>query len=133
MLTLHFTQVFARRFGKKIQAVPSGSMDRLVRYHWPGNIRELHNLIERSAILTNGDTLRIPLQELEEREEGPASDASDIPSGTLEDIEKEAIIRALRDTRGVIGGPKGAAARLGMKRTSLIYRMEKLGIQKSES
>jgi formate hydrogenlyase transcriptional activator len=122
-LAMHFTQECSRRFGKKIIAIPSEAVERLVAYPWPGNIRELQNLIERSVILTSGDTLRIPLQELE------IPGATSPSGGTLEAVERQAILDALRETGGVIGGPKGAAVRLGMKRTTLLYRMEKLGIR----
>jgi formate hydrogenlyase transcriptional activator len=101
---------------------------KLVAYHWPGNIRELQNLIERSVILTTGDTLRIPFQELDFPETVPAQPLS-TTGGTMEEVERQTILRALEDTRGIIGGAKGAAARLGMKRTTLLYRMDKLGIQ----
>ncbi len=131
ILITHFTHHFARRFGKKVLHVPAESVNQMVRYHWPGNIRELQNLIERSVILTNGDTLRIPLHELDEMEPTAAAAPGGSPSGTMEEIEREAILRALRESNGVIGGPKGAASKLGMKRTSLLYRMEKLGIQKT--
>jgi len=129
LLAMHFTQEFSRRLGKSIRSIPTESVDRLVRYHWPGNIRELQNLIERSVILTHGDTLRIPLQELESTEP-PAAEPTGPPSGTMDDVARETIIRALRESRGVIGGAKGAATRLGLKRTTLLYRMEKLGIEK---
>ncbi len=122
-LAMHFTQECSRRFGKKIIAIPSEAVERLVAYPWPGNIRELQNLIERSVILSSGDTLRIPLQELE------IPGAPSPSGGTLEAVERQAILDALRETGGVIGGPKGAAVKLGMKRTTLLYRMEKLGIR----
>jgi transcriptional regulator with GAF, ATPase, and Fis domain len=125
---MHFTQEYARRFGKKIVAIPTEAIDRLIGYHWPGNIRELQNLIERSVILTAGETLRIPLQELDSSEPDLPPPASPI-SGTMEDVERETIRRILRETNGVVGGAKGAAARLGMKRTTLLYRMEKLGMR----
>jgi len=125
-LAMHFTQIHSRRLGRNIQSIPSGSIDRLVRYHWPGNIRELQNLMERSVILSTGDTLRIPLQELEGSL--PESFSSGGPSGTMEDVERQTILHALRESKGVVGGAKGAAAKLGMKRTTLLYRMDKLGI-----
>jgi formate hydrogenlyase transcriptional activator len=135
MLVMHFAQHFARRFGKRVLAVPSDAMDRLTRYHWPGNIRELQNLVERSVILTTGDTLRIPLHELDDSQplNQVAAAAGPVLSGTMDNIEREAILHALRECKGVIGGPKGAALKLGMKRTSLLYRMEKLGIQNPAS
>jgi formate hydrogenlyase transcriptional activator len=125
---MHFTQECSRRLGKKILAVPSEAIAKLVSYHWPGNIRELQNLIERSVILTTGDTLRIPFQELDFPETSGAQ-APSTASATMEEVERQTIRRALEDTKGVIGGSKGAAARLGMKRTTLLYRMDKLGIE----
>jgi formate hydrogenlyase transcriptional activator len=129
-LALHFTQEYSRRFGKNIASIPTDSLERLTRYHWPGNIRELQNLIERSVILTNGDTLRISQQDLPADSAPPPVSAAAAPaSGTLEDVERATILRALQEAKGVIGGAKGAAARLGLKRTTLLYRMEKLGIE----
>lgn len=127
-LVMHFTQECSRRLGKKILAVPSEAIAKLVSYHWPGNIRELQNLIERSVILTTGDTLRIPFQELD-FPETPTAPTPSPAAATMEEVERQTILRALEDTKGVIGGPKGAANRLGMKRTTLLYRMDKLGIQ----
>jgi formate hydrogenlyase transcriptional activator len=127
-LVMHFTQECSRRLGKKILAVPSDAVAKLVAYHWPGNIRELQNLIERSVILTTGDTLRIPFQELD-FPEAPSAPTPSAAAATMEEVERQTILRALEDTKGVIGGTKGAAARLGMKRTTLLYRMDKLGIQ----
>jgi formate hydrogenlyase transcriptional activator len=127
-LVMHFTQECSRRFGKKILAIPSEAIETLCAYHWPGNIRELQNLIERSVILTSGDTLRIPLQELD-MPEPPSASTSVQLTGTMEEVERQTILHALRETEGVIGGSRGAAAKLGMKRTTLLYRMEKLGIQ----
>lgn len=125
LLAMHFTREYSRRFGRHIQSIPSEAIDRLVRYPWPGNIRELQNLIERSVILSSGDTLRIPLQELE----ATVAVAAGAPlTGTMEEVERETIRRAISECNGVIGGPKGAAAKLGMKRTTLLYRMDKLGI-----
>ena len=127
ILAMRFTQEYARRSGKKITAIPKGAMDLLIRYDWPGNIRELQNLIERSVILTTSETLHIPVHELE-----TAASVSHATVGqTMEDVERETIVRALREANGVVGGSSGAAARLGMKRTTLLYRMDKLGISKS--
>jgi len=130
-LVMHFTREFSRRLGKDIRSIPKESIDALVSYHWPGNIRELQNLIERSVILTSGDMLRLPLQELEANE--PVKpDQAGVPIGTMEEVERETILRALREARGMIGGANGAAAKLGLKRTTLLYRMEKLGIKKGD-
>jgi formate hydrogenlyase transcriptional activator len=127
LLAMHFTREYARRLGKNILSIPSDAVETLVRYHWPGNIRELQNLIERSVILTNGETLRIPLQELETNGL-PATETPSAALGTMEEVERQTILRALLEANGVVGGPKGAAAKLGMKRTTLLYRMDKLGI-----
>jgi formate hydrogenlyase transcriptional activator len=127
MLAMHFTQEYARRSAKRITAIPKDALDLLTRYHWPGNIRELQNLIERSVILSTSETLHIPVHELE-CEAFPAPPGS---SQTMDDVERETILRALKEANGVVGGSGGAAARLGMKRTTLLYRMEKLGISKT--
>ena len=97
-------------------------MEALSNWHWPGNVRELENLIERAVILTRGAALNVPLAELRNGGE-PAAALT-----TLEEAEREHIMRALRESRGVVGGPAGAAARLGLKRTTLQSRMQKLGI-----
>jgi formate hydrogenlyase transcriptional activator len=98
----------------------------LERYHWPGNVRELENLIERAVILSPGQVLRVPLTELK-----PVSDGRPAGLSTLADAEREHILRALEESSWVLGGPRGAATRLGMKRTTLQSRMQKLGIAKS--
>lgn len=101
-------------------------MNALVSWQWPGNVRELENLMERSVILTEGPVLNAPLAELGDVRESAESD------GTLESLEREYIIRVLRETRGVIAGPRGAAVRLGMKRTTLQSRVLKMGISRQE-
>jgi len=104
-----------------ITSIPAESMNALTRYHWPGNIRELQNFIERAVILSTGSTLQVPVRELKR---GPVG-ASVV---TLETAEREAIQRALHDAGGRVGGDAGAAAKLGMKRTTLQGKMRKLGI-----
>jgi len=100
-------------------------MAALVSYHWPGNIRELQNLIERAVILSRGSTLEVPLGELRQT----ARAANHANGGTtLETVERDHILKVLSDTKWVIGGPTGAAARLGMNRTTLNHRLRKLGI-----
>jgi len=123
VLIRYFAQKHARRMNKRIETIPAEAMATLSKYHWPGNIRELENLIERSVILSHGPDLHVPLGELK----APATAA---PNGgaTLEVAEREHILRVLRETDWVIGGPSGAAARLGMKRTTLQSKMRKLGI-----
>jgi formate hydrogenlyase transcriptional activator len=123
LLVRYFVQKYARRMDKRIETVPGEKMEALLRYHWPGNVRELENLIERAVILSPGLALQIPLSELQSQTE-PGSEALT----TLVAAEREHILRALRETNWVVGGPRGAAARLGMKRTTLQSRMRKLGI-----
>ncbi|HUL72642.1 MAG TPA: sigma 54-interacting transcriptional regulator [Vicinamibacterales bacterium] len=129
-LVQHFTQKFARRMNKRIDSVPADTMSTLSRYHWPGNIRELENFIERAVILTRGSSLDAPLGELERRVEDPVETAA--PATTLEAAERDHIRRALEQSNWLVGGPSGAAARLGMKRTTLQSRMKKLGIEKDQ-
>ena len=125
VLVRYFAQKHARRMNKRIETIPAEAMATLSKYHWPGNIRELENLIERSVILSHGPDLHVPLGELK----APATAA---PNGgaTLEVAEREHILPVLRETNWVIGGPSGAAARLGMKRTTLQSKMRKLGISR---
>jgi formate hydrogenlyase transcriptional activator len=116
--------------GRRIESIPAELMDALVRYPWPGNIRELQNVIERAVILNTGRSLRIPLCDLQ-----PAATQVQAPAGnavTLADAEREHIFGVLRETGWVLGGPQGAAARLGMARSTLQWKMKKLGISRSE-
>ena len=106
-------------------------MDALVRYPWPGNVRELQNVIERAVILSKGPTLQVPVADLQPAA-APATAPTAAASLTLADAEREHILRALRDTNWVLGGPEGAAARLGMKRSTLHWKMKKLGISRPE-
>jgi formate hydrogenlyase transcriptional activator len=126
LLVRHFAQKVARRMGRRIETIPTEAMDGLVRYPWPGNIRELENVIERAVILSPGPELRINVGDLK-----PATAPAEAPAGaaiTLNDAEREHILRALREADWVLGGPQGAAARLDMKRTTLQSKMKKLGI-----
>ena len=125
-LVRHFTQRFARRMGRRIESIPTSIMDALVRYPWPGNVRELQNVIERAVILSKGPALVVPLADLQFV---PAQTGSAAPV-TLSDAEREHILDALDATNWVVGGPKGAAARLGMKRSTLQKKMLKLGISR---
>lgn len=129
LLVHFFANRFAQQMKKKIESVPKETMAALVSYNWPGNIRELQNLVERGVILSRGSTLEIPLTELE-RVRRVANQSNG--SGTLESIERDHILRVLSETRWVIGGPSGAAARLGMNRTTLNHRMRKLGITRPQ-
>jgi formate hydrogenlyase transcriptional activator len=125
LLVRYFAQKYALRMDRRIETIPAEEMEALTRYHWPGNVRELENLIERAVILSRGPALHVPLPE--ERLSGEGPSASPV---TLEAAEREHILRTLRDTDWVIAGPHGAAARLGMKRTTLQSRMAKLGISR---
>src|SRR5271166_5771884 len=127
-LVRHFTQRFARRMGRRIEAIPSAVMEALVRYPWPGNIRELQNVIERAVILSPGSTLQVPLGDLPPPE--PPSPVPTAAAVTLAEAEREHILGVLRETGWVLGGPNGAAARLGMKRTTLQSKIKKLGISR---
>src|SRR5262249_61812249 len=130
MLVRHFPQRFARRMGRRIETIPSAVMDALVRSPWPGNVRELQNVIERAVILSPGPSLQVPpgdLQPAATQAEAPASAAV-----SLADAEREHILGALRQTGGVLGGAEGAAARLGMKRSTLYKKMKRLGISRPD-
>jgi formate hydrogenlyase transcriptional activator len=127
MLSRHFAQRFARRMGRQIETIPTAVMDALVRYPWPGNIRELQNIVERAVILSRGPALQVNLSELESSTPPPETNGAAV---TLEDAEREHILDALQESGWVLGGPNGAAARLAMKRTTLQSRMKKLGISR---
>jgi formate hydrogenlyase transcriptional activator len=127
LLVHHFVRKFARRMKRRIETIPAAAMKALQKHDWPGNVRELENFVERAVILSRGADLEPPLAELEPQGNPPAATSAD-DSITLAEAEREHILRALKDTNGVIGGPAGAAARLGTKRTTLQYRMKKLGI-----
>jgi formate hydrogenlyase transcriptional activator len=126
LLVRHFVQKVSRKINKQIETIPNSTMNALVNWEWPGNVRELENLMERSVILSEGRVLNAPLAELGHVRENADS------NGTLESLEREYIIRVLRETRGVIAGPHGAAMRLGMKRTTLQSRMLKMVISRQE-
>src|SRR5687767_6292162 len=127
MLVRHFAQQFARRMKKTIEVIPAATMQALTRYDWPGNIRELQNLVERAVILSPGTTLTVPTEALTPR--GPVA-TSRGAAETLEENDRRHIIGALDASGWVIAGPTGAAARLGMKRSTLQFRMRKLGIER---
>jgi formate hydrogenlyase transcriptional activator len=131
LLVRYFAQKYARRMKKAIDTIPAKAMTALIEYHWPGNVRELENFIERAVILSHGAELEIPLAELKQKTKF-ASATSLSGLATLQHAEREHILRALRETHWVIGGPEGAAARLGMKRTTLQSRMRKLGIARPD-
>ena len=130
LLVRYFAQKYARRMKKPIETIPMKAMNALTAYHWPGNVRELENFIERAVILSRGIELQLPVAELKQRGQTPVNP----PRGdfaTLEHAEREHIMRALSETKWVIGGPSGAAARLGMKRTTLQSLMRRLGIART--
>jgi formate hydrogenlyase transcriptional activator len=136
LLVRHFVQQFGRRMGKTIETIPSETMDALVRYHWPGNIRELQNVVERAVILTPGSVLNVAVGELTSRptqSPAPGSGTQKDMQSVLDETERRHIIRALEETNWVIAGPNGAAARLGMNRSTLHARMQKLGVQITRS
>ena len=122
------TPLYARRMNKRIADIPPDTMDALVQYSWPGNVRELQNFIERSVILSPHFVLRAPVSELQPFHSHPESAS---PITGLEEVERDHILRALEASSWVVGGRQGAAERLGMKRTSLVYRMRKLGISRA--
>jgi formate hydrogenlyase transcriptional activator len=126
LLVHFFAHKFAKQMQKRIERIPADTMAELTGYAWPGNIRELQNLVERAVILSRGPVLEIPLAELKRAAE-IATDFTGAPS-TLKAAEREHILRALRESNWVVSGPAGAAARLGLKRTTLNHRMRKLGI-----
>jgi formate hydrogenlyase transcriptional activator len=128
VLVRYFAQKFARQLNRPVERIPADTMDALTNYAWPGNIRELENLIERAVILSSGPDLVVPVSEL--KTSRPLMDAA--PVSTLEAAERDHIVRALNATNWVIGGQAGAAAKLGMKRTTLQSKMQKLGISRQK-
>ncbi len=125
-LVKHFVEIYARRMGKQIDCISPETMSELTSYPWPGNIRELQNFIERSVILTSGNVLESPLASLRSAVEVEA-----LGPITMEDAERDHIRKTLEQTRWVVSGPNGAAARLGIKRSTLYFRMQKLGISRT--
>jgi len=122
LLVRYFTQKYGRRMQKQIESIPAEAMRKLSSWHWPGNIRELENFIERSVILTRSTALQAPIAELSHNgRHAPVM-------GTSETDERDEIVRVLKVTNGRVGGPDGAAARMDIKRTTLISRLKKLGI-----
>jgi formate hydrogenlyase transcriptional activator len=132
LLARYFTSKYARRMNRSVQHIPADTLDAMSRYPWPGNVRELQNFIERAVILSADGELRAPLSELKSASAATSPEASS-HAKTLRDLEREHILEALAKSNWVVGGPGGAAARLGMKRTSLLYRMEKLQISRSHT
>jgi len=123
-LVRHFANKYAQRMGKHIVSIPKATMDALKRHTWPGNIRELQNLMERAVLLSPGPQLRVPLTDIT----APLTVNDDGESSALEQVEREMIVRALQESNWVVGGVRGAAARLRLNRTGLAYKMKKFGI-----
>jgi formate hydrogenlyase transcriptional activator len=124
LIVRHFVSKYSQRMNRHIETISSRTMEVLTNYAWPGNVRELQNFIERAVILSPGASLRAPLDELtQETVQDPQTQLS-----TLEEMEREHVLRALKESNWVTGGPKGAAIKLGIKRTTLAYRIRKLGI-----
>jgi len=130
LLVHFFANKFAQQLKRSIDSVPKETMSALVNYHWPGNIRELQNLVERGVILSRGSTLEIPLGELKQSTKNTFH--TNGTTTTLESVEREHILRVLSESKWVIGGPLGAAAKLGVNRTTLNHRLRKLGITRPQ-
>jgi formate hydrogenlyase transcriptional activator len=134
MLVRHFAEVFSRRMGKSIETIPAGTMEAILKYSWPGNVRELQNVIERAVILSNGGVLRVPVSDLTLPGDAPALPQQEavVPPRRVRSNnpppEREQVLDALKRSAGRVGGNLGAAARLGMKRTTLIALMKRMGI-----
>ena len=135
LLVRHFVDACAKRMNKPVERVPQEALEVLLGHAWPGNVRELQNFIERAVILSPGKVLRPPLAELKAAMAGPAASSAAALAGvtTLKDAERQHIVQALTESNWVIGGPKGAAARLGLQRTTLISKMQRLGVARAEA
>ena len=129
-LARHFVTQYSRRMGRKPPVLSDEAMQALKQWNWPGNIRELQNVIERAVILSPGTTLVLPMQDLQARPQRAGSHPNPKPAGAFVDAERDTILRALRESGGVIAGPAGAAARLGLRRTTLQSKMRRLGIRR---
>jgi formate hydrogenlyase transcriptional activator len=128
LLVRYYVLKFSQRMGRTIETVPRETIKVLAEWHWPGNVRELENLMERSVILSEGNVLRVPLTELEKEILSAVSE----PDRSLGNAEREHILRVLRETGGVFSGPDGAAQRLGLKRTTLQSKMQRLKITRGD-
>jgi len=127
ILVRHFVRQYASRMGRRITWIGSEAMDALVGYSWPGNIRELQNLIERAVIRSSGEQLEVPMSEIVDRITLPDVHTA---AGTLQQRERDLIVATLKETKWVMSGPRGAAQRLGINRSTLQFRMKKLGIER---
>jgi transcriptional regulator with GAF, ATPase, and Fis domain len=123
LLVRHYVDKYSSRMNKRVETIPPEALAALCSYSWPGNIRELQNFIERSVILTPGSVLSVQTKELQ-----PANSIVGATGGTLEDVERDHILQVLRETGGVIAGRHGAALRLGLKRSTLLSKMQRIGI-----
>jgi formate hydrogenlyase transcriptional activator len=145
LLVRHFTEQCARRMNKKIETISTDTLKQMRQYHWPGNIRELQNVIERAVILSTGPVLNVPLSELQSRPTLATADGKGRPAArlessagkdirnVLEETERKHILNVLSETNWVVAGPYGAASRLGMKRSTLQLRMRKLGLSRENT
>ena len=140
LLVRHFTQHFSRRMNKVMETIPSAMMDALSRYHWPGNIRELQNVIERAVIVSAGPALTVDVADLKFPKAGPPVEKAAFPKpangalhSVLEETERQQILKALKESNWVVAGPNGAAALLGMNRSTLQVRIRKLGISRGSA
>jgi len=140
VLVRHFTQQFSRRMNRVIETIPSAAMDALCRYHWPGNIRELQNVIERAVIISPGPVLSVDVSDLKFPKAGPPAEKPASLKSTnralhnvLEETERQQILKALKECNWVVAGPNGAAAHLAMKRSTLQLRMQRLGIARGSA
>jgi formate hydrogenlyase transcriptional activator len=131
LLVRYFVRKFATRMERHIETIPKETMKMLTSWPWPGNIRELENLMERSVILSDSNALRVPLSEMQTPGQ-PGSPAASGPDQSLDNAEREHILRVLRETRGILSGPDGAARRLGLKRTTLQSKMQRLKITRQD-
>jgi len=132
LLVRYFVRRFALRMDRHIETIPEGTMKALATWSWPGNVRELENLMERSVILSDGNVLRVPLSEMGTESRTVASPPAPSPDHSLDNAERQHIIRILRETRGVLSGTNGAARRLGVKRTTLQSKMQRLKITRRD-
>ena len=129
LLVRYFVRQISLRMDRHVESIPPGAMDALLHWHWPGNVRELENLMERSVILSEGGVLRVPVSELQALTVPPESE---LANQNLDYAERQHIVRVLKETRGKISGPHGAAIRLGLKRTTLQSKMQRLGITRAD-
>jgi formate hydrogenlyase transcriptional activator len=129
LLVRHFVQKFSRAMGRQVTTIPKSTMDALEQWHWPGNIRELQNVIERAVILSTGSVLHVPVTAVQTAARPKAATAA-AEEAKYRSGERTMILNALAESKGVIAGPTGAAARLGLKRTTLHSKMQKLGIKR---